>query len=777
MLNKLKYILMMIILAATLQVAGQDYVIDEVCVGAEREYRVQGENGSTYLWELTDASGIPITFNNPTGTSFTDGSIYGNEVSITWNNSGEYYLSTIQTSAAGCDTMQQGIVRVHEQPTVAIDHQQPICPGNLVYLNALANNTSSLLWTTDGDGTFDDINNRSSVYTPGANDNASGYVTLTLTAEGNGHGSTCTAAVDDIPITLIKEETLRDTVYTTICESDLPYYDWFTQTITQAGNYDEHLTSVDGCDSTLTLVLTVLPDNLQPSANADLNNETTMEEAITINVLGNDIDPEGQLDPTSLAILTQPQHGTLTINTNNEFVYIPEHGFHAVDEFYYSVCDSGTPCIVMCDTARVTINVVPPINYVYANDDAYTASCNTLIGNVLDNDEDPEGDNMIVNTTPLVPPTKGILTLFEDGNFRYEFDRGISGRDEFVYKICDDDEVWPVCDSATVYITIIADFDCDNVPDSIDIDDDNDGITDYAEGDLSRDTDNDGIPDSLDIDSDGDGIPDNIEAQAEDRHINPGGIDENENGLDDIYEDGSNVGIRPVDTDGDGTPDYRDTDSDNDNVPDYIEGFDSVAKGIEEVTPTGADDDGDGLDNAYDYFYGGYNENDLDNPFGVDTPLQDFDGDGTRDWRDTDDDDDSILTKFEDLNGNGIYYDDDIDFDGHPEYLDYESECAMFIPEAFSPNGDGIHDYFQVYCIDKFPNAKMMIFDRQGNMLFEKEHYGNMNYWEYFEDAWWNGETIQNHQNTQHKAIPGVYMYIMEKGNGDLERGFVMVSY
>ena len=52
-----------------------------------------------------------------------------------------------------------------------------------------------------------------------------------------------------------------------------------------------------------------------------------------------------------------------------------------------------------------------------------------------------------------------------------------------------------------------------------------------------------------------------------------------------------------------------------------------------------------------------------------------------------------------------------------------------------------------------------------------------MNYWEYFEDAWWNGETIQNHQNTQHKVIPGVYMYIMEKGNGDLERGFVMVSY
>ena len=37
---------------------------------------------------------------------------------------------------------------------------------------------------------------------------------------------------------------------------------------------------------------------------------------------------------------------------------------------------------------------------------------------------------------------------------------------------------------------------------------------------------------------------DNIEAQTEDRHINPEGIDINENGLDDIYESGSNVGYQ-----------------------------------------------------------------------------------------------------------------------------------------------------------------------------------------------------------------------------------------
>ena len=123
-----------------------------------------------------------------------------------------------------------------------------------------------------------------------------------------------------------------------------------------------------------------------------------------------------------MLIINQPEFGEVSVNENYELIYRPDLYYHGPDEFYYSVCDSGTPCIVMCDTAKVTINVVPPINYVYANDDAYTASCNTLIGNVLDNDEDPEGDNMIVETTPLVAPVSGILTLFEDGNFRYEFD-------------------------------------------------------------------------------------------------------------------------------------------------------------------------------------------------------------------------------------------------------------------------------------------------------------------------------------------------------------------
>ena len=50
----------------------------------------------------------------------------------------------------------------------------------------------------------------------------------------------------------------------------------------------------------------------------------------------------------------------------------------------------------------------------------------------------------------------------------------------------------------------------DGIADSDDVDDDNDGIFDYLEG--NGDTDGDGIPNSFDLDSDGDGCDDVIEA-------------------------------------------------------------------------------------------------------------------------------------------------------------------------------------------------------------------------------------------------------------------------
>jgi len=144
------------------------------------------------------------------------------------------------------------------------------------------------------------------------------------------------------------------------------------------------------------------------------------------------------------------------------------------------------------------------------------------------------------------------------------------------------------------------------------------------------DTDGDGIPNYQDLDSDGDGIPDNVEAQTSLNYIAPSGIDANNNGLDDAYE---SSGITPVDTDGDGAPDFMDLDSDNDGTTDTTEAV---------LTLSGSDSDNDGLDNNIDTTTGYADPGGtIDNPLntnGGSLMLPDSDGDvtsgGDLDFRD-----------------------------------------------------------------------------------------------------------------------------------------------
>jgi len=45
-----------------------------------------------------------------------------------------------------------------------------------------------------------------------------------------------------------------------------------------------------------------------------------------------------------------------------------------------------------------------------------------------------------------------------------------------------------------------------------------------------------------------------------------------------------------------------------------------------------------------------------------------------------------------------------------------------FIPNAFSPNGDGLNDYFGVYALYKNINFKMVVYDRWGQLVFESDN-------------------------------------------------------
>ena len=231
----------------------------------------------------------------------------------------------------------------------------------------------------------------------------------------------------------------------------------------------------------------------------------------------------------------------------------------------------------------------------------------------------------------------------------------------------------------------LPDFDNDTVADVFDVDDDNDGILDTDEGNTATNTDGDAVPDSRDIDADGDGVPDNIEAQAEGSYVAPTGVDTDGDGLDNAYDaDNGGTPIVIANTDGADDPDYIDTDSDNDGILDSIEGHDADADGVADVTPAAADADGDGLDDNYDTVVLPA----AGNATGSNAPLQNTDGADNRDWRDTDDDNDSVDTLTEGGVGN------DGDGDGTPDYLDGDDADADGVPDTtdVDDDNDGIPD-------------------------------------------------------------------------------------
>ncbi|QBZ98795.1 PKD-like domain-containing protein [Flavobacterium sangjuense] len=96
---------------------------------------------------------------------------------------------------------------------------------------------------------------------------------------------------------------------------------------------------------------------------------------------------------------------------------------------------------------------------------------------------------------------------------------------------------------------------------------------------VPKDSDLDGVPNYLDIDSDNDGITDNVEAQGG-SFIAYTPADANNDGLSDAY----GAGIVPADSDSDGVPNYLDLDSDNDGIFDLVESgssaIDADANGI-----------------------------------------------------------------------------------------------------------------------------------------------------------------------------------------------------
>ncbi len=94
--------------------------------------------------------------------------------------------------------------------------------------------------------------------------------------------------------------------------------------------------------------------NDAPEANEDSAN-TNFETAVLIDVLANDTDPDGSVDPTTVAIVDAATDGTTSVDaTTGEITYTPDAGFAGVDTFTYIMRDDEN---TNSNVATVTVTV------------------------------------------------------------------------------------------------------------------------------------------------------------------------------------------------------------------------------------------------------------------------------------------------------------------------------------------------------------------------------------------------------------------------------------
>ncbi len=136
-LNSRSIILFCIVLFSGFNAAAQIAMPDSVCIGAAKHYNVDTNPvpGSTYTWGI---DGV------------TQASSVTNEIDITWNTAGTYFLEVQELSADGCPgPVKSGWVFVNPTFIAVATSNSSVCAGSSIYLTAQAVQKGTYLWTSE----------------------------------------------------------------------------------------------------------------------------------------------------------------------------------------------------------------------------------------------------------------------------------------------------------------------------------------------------------------------------------------------------------------------------------------------------------------------------------------------------------------------------------------------------------------------------------------------------------------------------------------------------
>jgi Domain of unknown function (DUF4347)/Bacterial Ig domain/SMP-30/Gluconolactonase/LRE-like region len=221
----------------------------------------------------------------------------------------------------------------------------------------------------------------------------------------------------------------------------IPTTDW-----SGIDNFTYHVNDGSVDSNVVTVQLTVTSVNDPPSVGDDVTS-TPEDSVVTIAVLGNDTDVDG--DGLTVLSAGPAGHGIVTMDALGVH-YTPNADWNGSDTFQYTVADGhGGTSIGM-----VTVTVTPANDSPAATTDGFSTSQNTTLTigapGVLANDFDVDGDSL--SASLIAGPTNGALIFRPDGSFNYQPNPDFRSTDSFTYRVSDPSGAFS---TATVTIRVI----------------------------------------------------------------------------------------------------------------------------------------------------------------------------------------------------------------------------------------------------------------------------------------------------------------------------------
>jgi Ca2+-binding RTX toxin-like protein len=191
------------------------------------------------------------------------------------------------------------------------------------------------------------------------------------------------------------------------------------------------VTDIHGAKDTATVTLNIAAVDDAPIARDDAFSGVH-SKPISGNVLLNDTDADKDPLTAVAAIINTAAGGVVTLLADGNFTYVPAANFVGVDGFVYTVEDSQGNSA----TATVSLNVLNAAPM--TGTDWYSAAYGqSIVGNVLFNDSDADGDVLGVAAGVFTTAHGGTISFSADGTFTYKAADTFYGTDFFDYNALD----------------------------------------------------------------------------------------------------------------------------------------------------------------------------------------------------------------------------------------------------------------------------------------------------------------------------------------------------